>query len=54
MASRKAGVAALKQIHKAVSAGARGLSLDDDDLFNDTEKLRLGVGNGSATSRSEG
>jgi len=48
MATRKAGVAALTKLHSAVK-GASGnkYSLDDDDLFNDTEKLRL-------TSRSEG
>ena len=48
MATRKAAVAGLAKIHAAVkSATGDKYSLDDDDLFNDTEKVRL-------TSRSEG
>ena len=46
MATHKAGVAALSKLHAAVG-GNNKYSLDDDDLLNDTEKLRL-------TSRSEG
>ena len=48
MATRKAAVAGLAKIHAAVKSASGGkYSLDDDDLFNDTEKVRL-------TSRSEG
>ena len=48
MATRKAKVVGLAKVHN-VFKGAAGnkYSLDDDDLFDDSEKLRL-------TSRSQG
>lgn len=48
MATRKAGHSALSRFANAIKGGrGKKYSLDDDDLLNDHEKLKL-------TSRSEG